>query len=119
MLSLFNNWQMEGPGGFKRWTREEGSDKVAYSAEYRVNVDEDSADFRVNVDIADGEVPVAVTVLRGKNDAHPPLALTVGSDGVVTISGMVMNVEMEGKFEVSAPNIVLNGRRIIARDDPI
>jgi hypothetical protein len=117
IIHLFNNWEMIGPGGFVKWKREEGSDSVTYESEYRTKTGED-APFKVNVGIGGDGDPFRLEVSRG-GDAIPPLSIHVKEDGLVEVQGVCMEFEAQGRIEFKAPNIVLNGRRILARDDHI
>lgn len=119
IINLFNNWELIGPGGFVKWTREEGSSEVKYEAEYRTGVDEDGDSFRVNIGIGVGDDPVSMSVSRGPSDQRPPLTVRVTQDGLVRFEGTCMEFEALGRIEMKAPNIVLNGRRVLARDDHI
>lgn len=116
---LFDNWTQEGPGGFVKWTRAKGTNKVAYHSEHRVNVDAKDPGFRVNVDIEDGDVPVRVRVTRAQEDAHPTLDVSVDKDGRAEITGNVITVDAFATLELRAPNLILNGRRVRPIQEPL
>lgn len=109
---LFDNWQLTGPGGFVKWTRQPGTNKVAYSAQYRVRVDEKDAGFRVDVAIGEGETPVSVAVMRQQDDPRPALKISVDNQGVAHLDANVLEVNAFARLECKSPNLILNGRRL-------
>lgn len=115
---LFNSWQMTGPGGHMKWSRKEGSKKVSYSSEYRVNTKAAEPGLRVNVDIADGDTPFRVAVTRQQNDPRPAFEVSVDKDGVARIKGNVIELNAFARFEVLSPNVILNGRRLKPTKEP-
>jgi len=117
IIHLFQSWELIGPGGFVRWTRKPGSEEVTYDAEYRTAVDENS--FKVTVGIGGDGDPLRLDVVRGDKDAPQALSLHVTSDGIVKVSGMIIEFKAQGRLEFSAPNIYINKRRVTAKPDPI
>ena len=116
---LFDNWTMEGPGGSVKWTRAQGTSKVEYHAEYRVNVDPTTPGFRVKVDIADGDVPVSVSVLRSELDPLPPLTISVDKDGIARIKANILEIDAFARLELTSNSLILNGRRVQPILEPI
>lgn len=116
---LFDNWTQEGPGGHVKWTREPGTASVQYHAEYRVGVDAKEPGFRVNVDIANGDVPVRVKVTRQPDDPRPALDVSVDRDGVAHVSANILDVRALARIELTAPNLIINGRRVRPVQEPI
>ncbi len=116
---LFDNWTQEGPGGSVKWTRAQGTSKVEYHAQYRVNVDPALPGFRVAVDIADGDVPVSVSVTREASDPRPALKVSIDKNGIAHIDGNIIDVRAFARLEITTPNLILNGRRVRPIQEPI
>jgi hypothetical protein len=117
IMHMFNNWEMQGPGGFVRWTRESDSDAVVYESEYRVGVD---GGMRARVEIgADDAEPVRVQVLMSADDPLPPLTLTVNSQGQVTMTVNDLAIEGYAQVSIDAPSVLIKGRRVLDQKDPI
>lgn len=116
---LFDNWTQEGPGGFIKWTRAQGKDKVEYHSQHRIPVDPAVRGYRVNVDIVDGDVPVTVTVARDDGDPIPPMKITFDKDGKVIIDTTIMKIRALATLELEAPNLVLNNRRVRPTLEPL
>lgn len=116
---LFDNWTQEGPGGTIKWTRAQGTSKVEYHAEYRVNVDKTTPGFRVKVDIAEGDVPVSVSVSRQDNDPRPALKISVDNDGIAHIDANILDIKALARVEITTANLILNGRRVRPIQEPL
>lgn len=117
---LFDNWHLEGPGGACSWTREPGTDKVTYAAEYRTRVSPKTPGLRVAVNISpQGLVPVSVSVTRSDSDDHPALEIQVDDQGVAHLRANILEVDALATVRVNAPNIVFNDRRLLPGKQPI
>lgn len=116
---LFDNWVMEGPGGHVKWTREPETNRVTYEAEHRVFVNAADPGFRVNVTISDGDVPVSVSVTRQAQDPRPALQVSVDSQGIARIAGNIIEMNALARLELTAPNLILNGRRLTPSTEPV
>ncbi len=119
IFHLFDKLEMQGPGGFVKWRREEGENEVTYESEYRVPTNPDKPGMRVNVKIAPGDNPFSVTVSRQADDPHPALSLVVTKDGVAELKANMLDITALGRLTMSCGNIIINNRRVLPIDDPI
>lgn len=120
VIHLFNNWEMTGPGGFVKWTRQAGESAVVYEAEYRTEVEsEQSGPQRVHIKIdgAEGD-PVAVTVHAGDTE-RPYLRVRVSSDGEAFIEGEQININGRAGVNIDGAEIKIKGRQVLSQGDPI
>lgn len=118
IISIFNNWELKGPGGFVKWLRNEGEDEVSYEAQYRTHVGGDEGsivDVRVG---GDGEDPVEVVVTPA-GGKHQSLRISVSADGEAFIEGESINIHGRANVDIDAPNITIKGRQVLGQGDPI
>ena len=120
IIHIFNNWEMNGPGGHVRWSRKEGEKAVAYHSEYRVHTD---GGLRVNVDINEAgslqpPSPISVTVHNGDVD-NPFLRVRVTADGEAFIEGEVINIVGASGIVIDAPEVKIKNRQVLGQGDPI
>lgn len=123
--TLFDNFELLGPGGHVRWRRDERS--VSYRAEYRTNTtmhDERVAESRpddliVNVNIGgpqDDPLDVTVTSAVG---GRPALRVRVDTNGEAWIEGESLNLIGRAAVNIDAPTLTIRGRAVLAQEDPI
>jgi hypothetical protein len=119
IIHIFNNWELEGPGGNVLWYRENDSDRVQYEANYRTLADEDQSGTRVRVRVGVSEDdPVEVLVHSG-DESLPFLRVRVDSNGEAFIEGQSINIHGEAGVDIDAPQITIKGRQVLGQGDPI
>lgn len=128
IISLFDNWQLRGPGGYVEWFRDPGSEAVSYHARYATNVDlantEDggqaAGELLVDVRVGgEGEDPLDIQVSPAPNSDNPQLRVRVTSDGEAYIEGESINIIGRAAVNIDAANLTIKGRQVLGQGDPI
>ena len=128
VITLFNNWQLRGPGGYVEWFREPGSDAVSYHAKYATNVclaqteDEGQSPGELLVDVrigGEGDDPLDIQVTPVPNSETPQFRVRVTADGEAYIEGESINIIGRAAVNIDAANLTIKGRQVLGQGDPI
>ena len=115
---IFDNWEMKGPGGFVRWTREDGESEVKYEAQYRVGASEEEGQ-QVNVRIGgDADTPIEISVGEPTYE-RPYLRVTVNAQGEANIEGEIINITGRVAVNIDGADMRIKGRQVLDQQDPI
>jgi hypothetical protein len=120
IIHLFDNWELSGPGGFVKWTREKGKGDVRYHAQYRTKVE--GAEFTVDIAIDNGgglqsPDPVSLTVHR--DGGRPYLRVRVDVNGEAHIEGESINIFGRAGVNIDGAEVKIKNRQVLAQGDPI
>ena len=119
IIHIFNNWELNGPGGHIKWTRVSGQGHVQYEAEYRTEAIAEQSAMRVNVNIGvDDANPVDVTVSTGPG-ARPYLRVRVSSSGEAFIEGEIINIVGRAGVNIDGAEVKIKNRQVLGQGDPI
>jgi hypothetical protein len=128
IVTLFNNWELRGPGGFVRWTRETGTDDVAYHALYATKValatnpeEAQSAPGELAVEVkigGEGDDPLDVSVASAP-ESNPFLRVRVTADGEAFVEGESINIIGRAGVTIDGANVTIKGRQVLGQGDPI
>lgn len=115
---IFNHWEMKGPGGFVKWTRDDGESSVRYEAQYRVGASEEEGQ-QVNVRIGgDTDTPVEISVSE-PTYANPYLKVTVDSQGQARIEGEFIDIFGRAGVNIDGADVRIKNRQVLGQGDPI
>lgn len=119
IIHLFNNWEMNGPGGHVKWMRREGSDVVKYEAQYRVGTAEDTG-VRVDVRVGgEGEDDPVDIVVGTPDHQYPYLRVRVDANGEAHVEGESINITGRANVNIDAPQVMIKNRQVLDQGDPI
>lgn len=120
IIHLFENWELNGPGGFVKWTRQKGKNDVHYQARYQTKVRDAEFTVDVVIDNAGGlqsPDPVSVTVHR--DGGRPYLQVRVDADGEAHIEGESIHILGRAGVTIDGAQVKIKNRQVLAQGDPI
>ena len=127
VVTLFNSWELIGPGGFVKWIRESGSEAISYHASYSNNTalangtaeDSQPGDMTVDVKIG-GEQEDLIDIQMTPNlESNPYFRLRVSTDGEVFIEGESITIDGRAALTLKSPNLTIKNRQVLGQTDPI
>jgi hypothetical protein len=128
VLTIFDNWQLRGPGGSVEWFRDPGSDAVSYRAKYATNValaqteDDGQSPGELLVDVrigGEGDDPLDIQVTPVPGADTPQFRLRVSPEGEAFIEGESINIIGRAAVTIDAANLTIKGRQVLGQGDPI
>ena len=119
IIHIFNNWELNGPGGFVRWTRVEGETAVKYEAEYRTEVEADQTAMRIGVRVdGAGANPIDIIMHNG-DESRPSLRVRIDVNGEAHVEGEIINITGRAAVNIDGAQVKIKNRQVLGQGDPI
>jgi len=118
VITIFNNWELSGPGGFVKWMRDAGNEVVEYRSQYRVSTAEEEG-VRVDIRVGGADAdPVNINIGMPNSD-QPFLQVLVDKDGKAWLKGESINIVGRAGVTIDGAEVKIKNRQVLGQGDPI